>query len=288
MLLTMLDKIAIIVGALVGLTVIIKFLASPLGRSTRDWISRNFRRFIWQRRTLRILVAAIVVGAIVWIGLKWRQQNITGTIYEVPCGDSPARTAVKDVTVFISERRDLKSEPTGLDGVFTIKNVPIDLQPTQLTAQLGEQYYPLAFRPFGDYAIIPRPCPGPRIIREIDAVWKEANAKECLIESKPPTRMKRYLLNAFLPGEQGKTEAFVTLELLNAVDTIIVNAFVLSPSQEFYRNETVRGQDRQKAHTWKFELPKDGQRISLELCLGSNSSAAPLSKDRIHDYYELR
>ena len=81
MLLTMLDKIAIIVGALVGLTVIIKFLASPLGRSTRDWISRNFGRFIWQRRTLRILVAAIVVGLVAGMLIERWSQTASLTVF---------------------------------------------------------------------------------------------------------------------------------------------------------------------------------------------------------------
>ena len=256
----------------------------------QDLCVKLFRFLVLHRVPVIILIIVLVVvliSALTYrICCSIKTKTIVGNIYYKPCGNSTGLYAVPDVTVHVSGHPDLKSQPSAHDGSFAVLGVPPDLQPTHLTAQYGGRDFSVPISSEGAYAIIERPCAEPRDIKQIETPWNEVT-DECLAETELPTRTKQYVLEAWLSGSQGKKEALFTVELLNAVDITIVNAFVISPPR-FYRNETVPGQDRTKAHTWAFDMPKDGLKVRLELCIGSNQSDAILSNQVFHTYYELR
>lgn len=291
------QTILAIVGAIVGIggPVIGGFYAfitrTNTGREFWMWAKPQLLNFIsrlWQRRVSIGVLTVIAIAGVVGAFLVFRfvlTTTIVGTVYYKGCGDSKARSPVANVRVHVTGRPDLKSEATRADGSFTIR-VPRNIQPTHLRAQFGGQDFTVPVDPAGEYAIIDRECSDTRDIRQVQTPWKH-EIGECLLEGPSPRVLKRFELDTSLSGAEGKDEALLTVELLNADNVEIANAFVLSPSTQFYQNHTVPGQDLKKARTWKFVMPRDGLRIKVEICLGSNRSITT-PPESFYTSYELR
>jgi hypothetical protein len=283
--------------ALIGLVGYWFFARTNKGKNA--W--NSVRQLLSQLFTLRALIIfflllfVISVGALVY--KKWsapKSKSVTGTVYFSPCPGNAGREPAANVIVFLSARRDLISPATGQDGKFTISGIPTDLNVDYLTVRVGGQdYAPMAYQALGDYPVISRisnPCPTPPDIRECSTPWVEANANECVsADGQRMAEMKRFLLDCTLPAAQNKREALLTVELQNAGDVVITNAFVILPtaSSGLYRN-AMQGIEPRNSHRWLFTLPAEGLRVKLEVCLGSNNRAAAISMANLHTYYELR
>jgi len=261
------------------------------GRGVWQSITSRFKRVIDLRTLIVILLAANAFNAGVLACQYWSRpkiKSITGNIYYRPCESNSGLDPAPDVRVFLSER-NLKSEPTGPDGKFSISGIPTDFQIHQLTAQLGGLHYLMPYKAEGgDYAVIPRPCERP-IIWEVHTPWRTAPADQCFSENEEATKTKRrYLLQTSIPAE-GRHEAVLTVELQDTINVTILSAFVLSPSEQSGRyREAMEDLNENTAHRWVFDLPINGLTIELEVCLGSNDNPAALSEKHLHTYYELR
>jgi hypothetical protein len=261
------------------------------GQSVRQSIATRFQSVVNLRTVIVILfVVNAFNGGVLAASYRLRPKvkSITGIVYYQRCEQKSGLSPAADVKVFLSGR-DLKSNPTGPDGRFSISGIPADFQIHQLTAERGGAYYPMPYKEGeGDYEVIPRSCERP-IIWEVHTPWRMARSDQCFSETEESTNIRRrYLLQTMIPAE-GKSNAVLTVELQDTINVRILNAFVLSPSEQsgLYR-EDMEGLNEHRVHKWVFDLPVNGLTVQLEICLGSNDNPAALSEQHLRTYYELR
>lgn len=280
-----------IIGAIASAMAIIAGLYK-FAAKFRIWIRDSSWTSTWPRLIgllILVLVVASILGSVVGrVGWSPPLKSIAGNVYYKTCDNSPGRDAAADVTVFVSDHREFKSAPTGDDGYFVIEGIPGELPIHQLIARSGGQDFPAPPTPTGVYVLIPRPCPGDTEAYPLQGSWKSDDGSKCVLEGTSPAHLARFTFEETLFSKNDKREAACTVELINAPDVRIESAFVLSPSQTFYRNETISGQDPSKAHTWVFTLSQSGLPIKLEICVGSNVKDTAFSSDQFQTYCELR
>jgi hypothetical protein len=271
------------------------FLLAALVYTFRKTFQKLWRRIkpsITLRRVTFILafLAAFNAGLIAErYTSRPETREIQGSIYYIPSQNKPGLEPVADVTV---SHAHLKSDPTDASGKFVIKGIPVTHDVRKIIAAKGGMDYPTDYDPGGTYAVIPRHLDDePKFYREITDPWVEQDGNHCPTESTTQVATKkRFVLNTFLPGnkEVETQETFVAVVVRSPANFTMMNAFVMDPPAQsgLYRNAMV-GLEKESAHRWVFYLPKEGQRVKLEVCLGSNDSSGTPWQQQLYTY-ELR
>jgi hypothetical protein len=248
---------------------------------------------VWIRKPVWASLAAALL-LVVTFGIGYRVFRkppggdvitLQGNVYFQQTPGNPGLIAVKDVEVSLSQDSNIRSKRTGSDGKFVLEGVPANAS-RDLTFEYGGVVYPMAFRENGSYAVIPPDIDSAR--KFIPTPWVDENQEPCLpVQGLKTAYSKVFKKEIEFQPESGKNYALLTVELVDAPETIILAADVLATPPDSFRNQTLPNEDRKKSHTWKFELSRSAPKPQLLVCLGSDASPAEISSSKLFTYYTL-
>jgi hypothetical protein len=99
--------------------------------------------------------------------------------------------------------------------------------------------------------------------------------------------MKVFKIDVGFTFPSGKDEAYLTTELIDAPEIVIIAADVVDTPPDSYRDETREKEDTMKSRTWRFTLSKSGSRTHLIVCLGSDRRDVEIMSSKLKTYYTL-
>lgn len=238
------------------------------------------------------VVVVLLLAALIGVGYKACNKppvpdliTLAGTVYYQQAPGSTGLIAVSGVAVSLSQDSNIPAVRTDANGKFVLQGVPANGS-KDLKFEYGEVAYTMPYQANGSYAVIPVDIDPAR--KFVHTPWVDENRQPCLPEYGLRAKYSKVFKNEieFQP-ETGKNTAFLTIELVDAPDTIILAADVLATTNDSYINQTLPNKDYKKSHTWKFDLSKATPRPTLLVCLGSDASPAEISSKKLITYYTL-
>lgn len=248
---------------------------------------------------LAVLSMAAIFGVIYKSCSKPRAPDvitIRGTVYYQQAPGNPGLIAVPNVAVSLSQDANTSPQRTDADGKFALHGVPANAS-KDLKFEYGQVDYSMAYQANGIYPVIPLDIDPAR--KFIDTPWVEDEHPCVPFDGRSAKYSKVFKKDIEFQHDPGKDDALLTLELVGAPEMSILAADILATLPDSFRNDTPYKKDgennsnenseekRKRSHAWKFNLSKSAPRPQVLVCLGSDSSLAEISSNKLFTYYTL-
>ena len=238
----------------------------------------------WIPKLVWVILGAVLLLGLLAFGYKTcRVKTIEGRVFYKQAPGDTALIAVPDVEVYLANT-ELHSKPTGPDGKFSLR-VPLAAS-IELKAKYGNLFYEMSNQKSGNYPVIPRDVEPSRNF--INTSWSDAPQEPCVPDDgRERVNMKVFKIDVGFTFPSGKDEAYLTTELIDAPEIVIIAADVVDTPPDSYRDETREKEDTMKSRTWRFTLSKSGSRTHLIVCLGSDRRDVEIMSSKLKTYYTL-